>query len=149
MNIEIKRANLNKIEELHRIEASCIQKPMSQKQLEDDIAFERARYYIMAVDKEANKTVGLAGISLLFDHSDILTLAVLPEYRNMHIGSMLLKNLIEKTDNMLYKKIFLEVRASNTPAINLYKKYGFNEVSIRKNYYTDNGEDAIIMVKEF
>ncbi len=148
MNIEIRKASLNKIEELYRIESSCIQKPMTQKQLEDDITFERARYYVMAIDTEENKTVGLAGISLLFDHSDILTIAVLPEYRNLHIGSMLLKAIIEKTDNMLYEKMFLEVRESNTPAINMYKKYGFDEISIRKNYYTNNGENAIIMMKK-
>ena len=102
----------------------------------------------MAIDTEANKTVGHAGISLLFDHSDVLTIAVLPEYRNLHIGSRLLKNLIEKTDNLLYKKMFLEVRESNTPAINMYRKHGFTDISVRKNYYTDNGENAIIMMKE-
>lgn len=79
---------------------------------------------------------------------DITTVAVEPEFRRNGLAKQLIcefeKNLPNNTEN-----IFLEVRESNIPAINLYQKCGFEKLSIRKNFYTNPRENAIVMVKKF
>ena len=66
-------------------------------------------------------------------------------YRRKHIGMALIGTMIDVTGKQGVKAHTLEVRASNAPAIGLYKKFGFAEEGLRKGYYEDNGEDAIIM----
>jgi ribosomal-protein-alanine N-acetyltransferase len=93
------------------------------------------------------KIVGYIFLWVFGDEIEIANIAVHPNYRRMRIGSSML-SVIEDIFGEKAKKVFLEVRASNIPAINLYKKMGFKVVGIRKRYYTDNDEDAIIMMKE-
>lgn len=78
----------------------------------------------------------------------VISIAVLPEYRRMGIASSLLKNAM-KVLRKVYdcSEVFLEVRVSNIPAINLYEKIGFIKVDIIKKYYMD-GEDAYVMARE-
>ncbi|MDP8003422.1 MAG: ribosomal-protein-alanine N-acetyltransferase [Caldisphaera sp.] len=77
----------------------------------------------------------------------VISIAVLPEYRKKGIGSMLLNEAINRMKlNYNVEAVYLEVRVSNNEAINLYKKYGFEEVRIINEYYRD-GEDAYVMVK--
>ena len=109
-------------------------------------AFNGGRYFaIGAFDND--KLIAFIGFSISVDTADIETVCTDKEYRKQGLGTELIlkaeKFLKEKNVN----KIFLEVRVSNTPAINLYIKNGFNKISIRKKYYPD-GEDAIVMVKE-
>jgi len=93
------------------------------------------------------KIVGYIFLWVFEEEIEIANIAVHPNYRRMRIGSSML-SVVEDIFGEKAKKVFLEVRASNTPAIKLYKKMGFKEVGIRKRYYTDNYEDAIIMMKE-
>lgn len=99
--------------------------------------------YIIA--KENGKPIGFAGVWTIVDEGHITNIAVHPDYRGRGIGSMLLEELIEKCYSLGCNSLTLEVRASNIAAQNLYKKYLFIEEGIRKNYYKDNKEDAIIM----
>ena len=96
-------------------------------------------YYI---DK---KLVGFIHLSQSFETFDLITLVVDKEWRNKGIASSLLSYVFKKVDGM--KRMLLEVRVSNKAAISLYKKYGFKELCLRKNYYGD--EDALIMEKVF
>lgn len=100
-------------------------------------------YFIIA--KYENEIIGFAGIKIIFDEADLMNIVVKKSARNQHIGSLLLDNLLKyaKENNIL--SIMLEVNEKNTPAILLYKKYGFEQISVRKNYY--NKDDAIIMKK--
>jgi len=93
------------------------------------------------------KIVGYIFLWIFGEEVEIANIAVHPNYRRMKIGTSML-SVIEDIYRNKAKKFFLEVRVSNTPAIKLYKKMGFKEVGIRKRYYTDNNEDAIIMMKE-
>ena len=77
--------------------------------------------------------------------ADITNIAVHPNYRNLTIGSKLLSSLISLCENLDCSLINLEVRSSNIPAQNLYKKFLFIENGLRKGYYTDNKEDAVLM----
>jgi [ribosomal protein S18]-alanine N-acetyltransferase len=104
--------------------------------------------YFTAIDKETGKVIGYAGFWLILDEAHITTIAVRPELRGQHYGEVLLQQLIEECYNKRAKWITLEVRASNTAAQNLYYKYDFKSLGLRKKYYQDNDEDALIMWTE-
>lgn len=88
--------------------------------------------------------VGFINYSIIYDRCEINYIGVIEKYRNKKIGSALLEFLFKKLNSC--SNITLEVNINNIVAINLYKKYGFNIVSIRKNYY--GNEDAYLMLKE-
>ena len=90
---------------------------------------------------------GFITYSVNIDTADLQDLFVAENYRKKGVGNALIASFIKDTCARGVKKLFLEVRESNTPAINLYKKAGFNLVLIRKKYYSD-GENALVLVKE-
>jgi len=94
---------------------------------------------------DAKHVVGFAGFWLLVGEAHIINIAVREQYRQQGIGELLLISVIELTTELNASAITLEVRASNTTAQNLYRKYGFVEVGMRRGYYSDNKEDAILM----
>lgn len=96
--------------------------------------------------KVENKIVGFLEISDIYDRFEIDYIYVLEDYRNKHIASSLMENIISFGKEKEIDNITLEVRVDNMPAINLYKKYDFVECAIRKGYY--NGIDGILMKKE-
>lgn len=79
------------------------------------------------------------------DDAQITNIAILPEHRGKGYGEALLRYVMEFCKEKKTDHLSLEVRVSNTPAQSLYEKLGFRPASIRKNYYTDNGEDALVM----
>lgn len=93
-----------------------------------------------------NKVVGYLEYSLIYDRIEIDNFYVLDEYRNKRIGTKLLSYLVSLAINLQVVNITLEARISNIIAINLYKKFGFREVALRKYYYGD--EDGILMEKQ-
>ena len=93
-----------------------------------------------------DKSIGYLEYSLIYDRMEIDNFCVLDEYRNQGIGTKLLAHLVSLAINYRVINITLEVRVSNEVAINLYKKFGFREVALRKYYYGD--EDGILMEKQ-
>jgi ribosomal-protein-alanine N-acetyltransferase len=89
--------------------------------------------------------LGYAGLWLLIDEAHICTIAVHPDRRREGLGELLLLALLDQGMELGARQATLEVRVSNLAAQRLYHKYGFEIVSIRKRYYSDNGEDAYIM----
>ncbi|NLZ47251.1 MAG: ribosomal protein S18-alanine N-acetyltransferase [Clostridiales bacterium] len=116
----------------------------SKDSFEKELTNKYARYMVAVKD---DLVVGFAGMWIILDEAHITNIAVHPEYRGFGIGTMLMESLISicKLENVI--GITLEVRVSNQRAINLYKKFGFVEEGIRKAYYEDNKEDALIMWK--
>jgi len=92
--------------------------------------------------------LGYAGMWLMLDEAHITTIGVRRIGRGHGLGEMLLQNLIEQAMEMGAERVTLEVRVSNVVAQNLYRKYGFHEEGIRRRYYSDNGEDALIMTTD-
>ncbi len=88
---------------------------------------------------------GFVGIWHIADEAHIVSIGVRTEYRGLGLGEMLLLSAIEQAIARELRRVTLEVRVSNHVAQNLYKKYGFTERGLRKGYYTDNREDALIM----
>ena len=103
--------------------------------------------WIVAMDED--KLVGYVGSQSVMGWSDMMNLAVLPEYRRMGIGEALVEALTEKLKEKENTCLTLEVRASNDPAIALYHKLGFVQVGRRPNYYRNPKEDALILRKEW
>jgi [ribosomal protein S18]-alanine N-acetyltransferase len=96
----------------------------------------------------AYPVVGYGGIWLTVDDAHITTIAVAPQYRGQGLGELLLNGLIDQALDLQAAVMTLEVRVSNVVAQNLYAKYSFQVVGRRPRYYTDNGEDALIMTTD-
>jgi [ribosomal protein S18]-alanine N-acetyltransferase len=97
---------------------------------------------------EIANIVGYAGLWLMVDEAHITTIATHPQYRQRGLGELLLSSLIEIAYDIGARQVTLEARVSNSVAQNLYRKYGFHEAGIRRRYYSDNDEDAVIMWTE-
>lgn len=92
--------------------------------------------------------IGISGFWIMVDEAHINTIAVRNAYRRQGIGEWLLIFLIDMAKQLQANTITLEVRVSNKEAQELYRKYGFREVGIRRRYYTNDGEDALIMTTD-
>lgn len=101
-----------------------------------------ASYIVARVERDI---VGYAGMWVIMDEAHITTIAVDPIYRGQHIGERLLIGLIDAALDKGARWMTLEVRKSNSGAQALYHKYGFREIGVRKGYYSDNREDALVM----
>lgn len=110
----------------------------------------RTRYLVAQDDTETGTAItGYAGI--LFpggDEADVLTMAVAQEHWGKGIGTALLEALFGEATSRKCTQVFLEVRADNPRAQNLYTRHGFTEVGVRKGYYQPSGTDAIVMRKD-
>jgi len=91
---------------------------------------------------------GYAGLWLMVDEAHITTIAVRPEMRGKGLGELVLCGLVDTSLEVGARIMTLEVRVSNTVAQNLYLKYGFRQSGLRRRYYSDNNEDALIMTAE-
>ena len=103
--------------------------------------------YYSAVD-ENGKLLGYLGAWLIFEEAHITTIAVRNECKKQGIANRLMLSFVDKCYECMIKYITLEVRVSNIPALALYTSWGFSDVGVRKGYYQDNNEDALIMFTE-
>lgn len=110
--------------------------------------FKRLAHHVLARHPNSPKpypVLGYAGFWLLVDETHICTIAVHPQWRNRGLGELLLLSLLNRSMKQGASRATLEVRVSNQAALALYRKYGFEVVSRRKRYYSNNNEDAYIM----
>jgi len=101
-----------------------------------------AHYFVGRVDE---RVVAYGGIWVILEDSHITTIAVEPTYRGRRFGEAMLLKLLDEAIARGASWITLEVRESNDVAQKLYRKYGFTTVSTRRGYYSDNGENALVM----
>jgi ribosomal-protein-alanine N-acetyltransferase len=114
-----------------------------QRELKNGLA-----HYIVACDEGKHHIMGFAGLWMLVGEAHITNIAVREKHRRQGIGEALLIAIIELAIELGAHLITLEVRASNTEVQKLYAKYGFVRVGLRRGYYTDNREDAVLMTIE-
>lgn len=133
------------LDQITEIEKICFSLPWSKNSFEQELKNELA-YYQCA--EEDGKIMGYMGMWRIIDECHITNVAVLPEYRNRGIASMLINKMVEICKCSEIQNMTLEVRQSNLPAINLYEKFGFISVGKRPRYYMKPMEDAIIMWKK-
>ena len=111
--------------------------------------FDHDRFFGEEVSQSTKEyIVAVAGFWIMVDEAHITTLATRNAYRRHGIGERLLIQIIEMAEQLRANVVTLEARVSNTQAQALYEKYGFRKVGIRKAYYTDNGEDAVLMTTD-
>lgn len=139
----IRKAEEKDIDQMEVLEQECFSVPWSREALMGDLLENRLSLYLVA-ELEGN-IVGYVGIWNIVDEGHINNVAVSSLYRKQHIGTILIDTLIKATEKAGIKRHTLEVRESNQAAKGLYAKMGFEPAGIRKGYYEDNGEDAIIM----
>ncbi|MBI2845936.1 MAG: ribosomal protein S18-alanine N-acetyltransferase [Chloroflexi bacterium] len=110
---------------------------------------DRAQYFVarpsLSYPAEKGPVVGYGGFWLVTGEAHISTIAVHPDYRRTGLGELLLEAMIEHALSLGADLMTLEVRVSNGGAQGLYHKYGFRESGVRKEYYSDNREDALLM----
>ena len=144
-SIEILSLKLEHIDSVLKIDALSFPTPWSRESFEREIEINKFARYVVA--KKDGVIIGYAGMWLILDEGHITNIAVHPEHRGIGAGNLLLEALIELCKLEQITSITLEVRKSNLVAQSLYTKYGFVEQGIRKGYYGDNKEDAVIMWK--
>ena len=131
---------------VYELSKECFAIPWTLESINNELNNPLAKY-VIAQDLSTGKVVGFVGVWIIAGEGDITNIAVSSKYRKLGIASNLLIKLFDVCKTFNCEDITLEVRASNIPAQNLYKKFNFKEEGIRKGYYSDNGEDAIIMWK--
>ena len=136
----------NDLPEILKIEDLSFNKPWSEKMFIQELDRPKpfSFSYVLRV-KENPQILGYTCFWILIPEVHLLTLAISPHLRNQGLGSYLLQWVLEKGKEKEASLAFLEVRSSNTPAIHLYQKHAFQELSRRKNYYTHPQEDALIL----
>ncbi len=97
------------------------------------------------IEEDRRSIVGYAGIWMMADEAHVTTIASHPSVRGRGVGELLLIGLIDRALALGARWMTLEVRISNQVARNLYTKYTFKEMGVRRRYYSDNGEDALVM----
>lgn len=144
-NIEILKMTVNDVPQISELEKKCFSVAWSEKSFYDEMNNSIAIYLVA---KDGEKCVGYCGFWNISGEGDITNIAVLPEYRQNGIAGMLMTEMIGIAQMLELECLTLEVRKSNLIAQKLYTKFGFKIIGERKRYYSDNGEDACIMIKK-
>ena len=133
-------------DDIAALEVVCFADPWSKESLVYELTENPRAVYIVA--EVEGHVVGYVGVWGIVDEGHITNVAVSPDYRRKNIGSLLIYHMLKATIQAGFVSHTLEVRAGNAPAQALYRKFGFEESGVRKGYYQDNGEDAIIMWRD-
>lgn len=144
INNEIKICEMtsNDVDGVFDVERACFEDFWSKESFSKEMSNALARFLVAKLDE---KIVGYVGTWFILDECHINSIAVHPDFRGLKIGDRLINDLVELCRKNQIVAMTLEVRKSNIVAQNLYKKYGFKLSGIRKEYYTNNREDAMIM----
>ena len=141
----IQKMNAAHVPQIAQLEKLCFSDPWSENSIASEL---NSRLSDWLVVTEGEQVVAYVGAQTVIDSSDMMNIAVHPDFRRRGIGEMLVAALEEQLRQRGSKMLLLEVRDSNVPAIALYEKLGFHQVGLRKNYYRNPKEDARILRKE-
>jgi len=138
----IERMRLSDVPRVMEIELQSFPTPWSESAYITEISNQSAYYVVARLDGDV---VGYAGMWVIMDEAHITTIAVDARHRGRKLGERLLVALLDESMAKGLKRATLEVRQSNRVAQKLYVKYGFDAVAVRKDYYANNNEDALVM----
>ncbi|MBE6063167.1 MAG: ribosomal-protein-alanine N-acetyltransferase [Clostridium butyricum] len=142
MNVHIRLMTDADIDDIVEISSLSFSHSWSKSSYEHELQNSLAKYFVAEIN---NKVVGFIGTWIIVDESHITNVAVHPDFRKNGIALKLINTMIAYCKDRGCIAYTLEVRAGNIPAILLYEKCGFKQDGIRKGYYQDNNEDAILM----
>ena len=147
--IELRRLGLSDLRQIEEIERQSYATPWSRSMFAGELAKPSSICLgAFGTDDEDGRLVGYLITSRYVDAWHVMNVAVAPEQRGRGIATMLLERLFELTADDQNRGYTLEVRVSNATAIGVYERLGFQARGIRRGYYTDNREDALIMWKD-
>ena len=142
----IEKMNSSHVSQIAQLEKICFSDPWSENSIASELGNKLA-FWLVATEGE--KVAGYIGSQTVMDETDMMNVAVHPDFRRQGIAEALVNGLVEHLKGMGSHCLTLEVRASNAPAIALYEKLGFSEIGRRRNYYRNPREDALILRKEW
>ena len=133
------------LDEVAEMERRIFPIPWTQSQFKAEISNLFCHYMVA---KMAGKVIGYVGFVSVEDEGYVTNIAVEHSYRRKGVGTLLIAHVFEKAIKLGVRRLLLDVRKSNTNAQRFYRRFGFTEVSVRRRYYSDNLEDAIVMASE-
>ncbi len=139
----VEEMRLDDVAAVHEIERLSFATPWPAHAFEQELRGNRLARYVVA--RAGETVVGFAGVWLMVDEAHITTFGVHPDWRRQGVGRQLLLNVAELSVTLGARRMTLEVRVSNEAAQALYRSLGFEEAGRRTRYYTDDGEDALVM----
>ena len=134
------------VSQVAQLEKLCFSAPWSENSISSELT-NPLSCWLVALD--GDRVAGYVGSQTVLDESDMMNIAVDPQYRRQGIAQALVEELVKCLARKGSRCLTLEVRASNAGAIALYEKLGFVQVGLRKNYYRNPREDAMILRKEW
>ena len=146
MNVELRRIEIHDLDAVDEIEQASYPTPWSRSMFAAEL--QKPGSLSLGAYRPSGELVGYLVVSRYVDAWHVMNVAVAPEYRRRGIARELLERLFEVTGGDPRRGYTLEVRVSNSDAIRLYERLGFEARGIRRGYYTDNREDALIMWRE-
>lgn len=141
--IVIRRMTLSDADSVHAIEAVTFAMPWSLDSFIYEMTENKCARYLVA--DLSGTVVGYAGVHIVLDEGHITNVAIAKEYRRQGIGVRLVRGLMQYAANLGVQYMMLEVRKGNQAAQALYESLGFQIIGVRRKYYENNGEDALIM----
>lgn len=134
------------VAQIAELEKCCFNDPWSENSISSELN-NRLSCWLVAL--ESDVVIGYVGSQTVLGETDMMNIAVHPDYRNQGVAKKLIQNLMDIISEQGSHSLMLEVRQSNEPAKNLYASLGFETVGIRKNYYRNPKENALILRKEW
>jgi ribosomal-protein-alanine N-acetyltransferase len=142
----IRQMTADDIITVKKIEDSLYKNPWTSMMFLNEITSNKFAHLFVLEDND--QVIGYSGVWIVSDSATVTKVSIAKEKQGKGLSNLLMKDLIQRVIDANCEYISLEVRVSNKKAIKLYEKYGFEQVGVRKKYYTD-GEDACAMVKKF
>jgi ribosomal-protein-alanine N-acetyltransferase len=143
--VKFNEADLEDLDGIMEVEEKCFTAPWSKNMFLSEMYNENTLFFVML---ENDIVVGYISLYKVLDEIHVNNIAIDPDYQRQGYASSIMDNAIFIAEKLSAASITLEVRSSNIPAIGLYKKYGFETLGVRKNYYKNPKEDAIIMTRK-
>lgn len=141
--ITYRKMTITDVPAVHDIEAAVFPTPWTLDSFYYEMNENQYAHYLIA--EEHGQIIGFCGLWNVIDAAQITNVAVVPSMRGRGIGEALMREAMDVSKEAQMEVMSLEVRVTNTVAQNLYRKLGFQDGGLRKGYYADNGEDALVM----
>ena len=141
-DITIRRMTVCDVDAVHEIEAATFARPWSKQDFVKEMTTNACARYLVA--EKDGAVIGYAGAWIVLDEAHVTNVAVAKAWRGQGVGRLLTAGLMQYASNLGVVYATLEVRRSNETAKRLYQSLGFEYVGVRKRYYEDNGEDALL-----
>lgn len=149
MKLEMIKAQNSHLAQIVAIEKENFPDYWAESLLAGKIEDTSVRFFVALDESDRERVLGYCILQELKPEAELLKIAVKKTRQGMGIGTVLLKKLLDDLECAGMESVFLEVRVSNQSGISLYKNLGFREIGMRKEYYKNNLEDALLMQKRF